>query len=721
MFGKKTNSAINGTASSTDNASSSMSNLGASGGSASKGLDKASGSAKKLKKELNGLASFDEMNVLKEASDNGSGGSGGSGGAGGVGGLGDFDLSMFDELDKGVSDVDKIYDRIMGIAHTIGDIAGQGFKLSFGDTNFDGILNHINSIKDSLKSIGTDPNITNAIQNWSNAVLFNLGRMVGAVSRYATNIAEAFIGSIDKYLSQNLDRIKGFIANVFNISSQSWSLKGNLYQALGEISDVFKGDTAKQIGADIIAIFANPIMSITQLIMKFSRDFINILVKPIVDNVSSIKVAYVETFQAMQTITGTFSETLTYVGDKINEVYDSHVSPFLQNFATGISDTFSKFLEMYNEYIAPTVQRMASQFNELWTNNLKPFVDEFAELVGSIWDLLNTLWNVALKPLIDWIAKNVIPAVTPVLEKIWNLAVKVMGGIIDCAKNIMIVLKDVITFLTAVFSGDWEKAWENIQNVFNDIWTGITENQKNWGDIMNSLVETAMEALKQSIILRFTAIKDFINTNLNNIKNSWNSAWNVLMNGATNAWNGVRNVFSNVATFFGNTFSTAWNKVKSIFSTGGAVFTGITEGIVGQFKRIVNGIIGGINRVVATPFNAINTTLNRLRNINIAGMTPFSGIISRINVPQIPQLARGGVVDRATIAMIGEQGKEAVVPLENNTSWIDKISDQIAQSIGNDGQPIQLTVKIGEDTIFDRFIENIKEKNFETNGEAFSI
>lgn len=721
LFGKKTNSAINGTASSTDNASSSMSNLGASGGSASKGLDKASGSAKKLKKELNGLASFDEMNVLKEASDSGSGGSGGSGGVGGVGGLGDFDLSMFDELDKGVSDVDKIYDRIMNIAQVIGNIAGQGFKLSFGDTNFDGILNHINGIKESLISIGTDPNITNAIQNWSNTVLFNLGRMVGAVARYGTNIVEAFVGSIDNYLSQNLQRIQNAIVNIFSISSDIWNMKGNLYQALGEISDVLKGDTAKQIGADMIAVFVNPIMSITQLVMKFSRDFANIFIQPIVDNVGKIKVAFENTFSGIQIITGTFSEALTYVGDKINEVYDNHVSPFLQSFATGISDTFGKFLDVYNQYVAPVLQNMATQFSELWNTHLKPFVDEFAGLVGSIWDALTAFWNGVLKPLVDWLIQNVIPAVVPVLEKIWNVVIKVVGGIIDYVKNIMAVLKEVITFLTAVFSGDWDKAWESVKNIFNNIWTGITDNLKNWCDLMNSLIELAIEALKQSIILRFNAIKDFISTNLNNIKNSWDSAWNALKTGATNAWNGVKNVFSNVATYFGNIFSNAWNKVKSIFSTGGAVFTGITEGIVSQFKRIVNGIIGGINRVVATPFNAINTALNRLRSINIAGMTPFSGIISRINVPQIPQLARGGVVDRATIAMIGEQGKEAVVPLENNTSWIDKISDQIAQSIGNDGQPIQLTVKIGEDTIFDRFIENIKEKNFETNGEAFSI
>jgi hypothetical protein len=48
-----------------------------------------------------------------------------------------------------------------------------------------------------------------------------------------------------------------------------------------------------------------------------------------------------------------------------------------------------------------------------------------------------------------------------------------------------------------------------------------------------------------------------------------------------------------------------------------------------------------------------------------------------ISVPQIPKLARGGIVDQATLALIGERGKEAVVPLENNTEWIDKLVERL--------------------------------------------
>lgn len=43
----------------------------------------------------------------------------------------------------------------------------------------------------------------------------------------------------------------------------------------------------------------------------------------------------------------------------------------------------------------------------------------------------------------------------------------------------------------------------------------------------------------------------------------------------------------------------------------------------------------------------------------------------------IPMLAKGGVVNSATLAMIGEDGKEAVLPLENNTGWIRELAEKL--------------------------------------------
>ena len=86
---------------------------------------------------------------------------------------------------------------------------------------------------------------------------------------------------------------------------------------------------------------------------------------------------------------------------------------------------------------------------------------------------------------------------------------------------------------------------------------------------------------------------------------------------------------------------------------------------------------------------------------------------------KIPAYAMGGIVDKPTFAMIGEAGKEAVMPLERNTGWIDELATRIASKGGTGGTPMQIVIKLGEETIFNKLYENMSEKAFETNGEVF--
>ena len=131
--------------------------------------------------------------------------------------------------------------------------------------------------------------------------------------------------------------------------------------------------------------------------------------------------------------------------------------------------------------------------------------------------------------------------------------------------------------------------------------------------------------------------------------------------------------------------------------------------LVGIFKYPINLIIDGINSFISG-----------LNNIKIPDWVPAVGG-KGINIPKIPRLAQGGVVDKPTIAMIGEAGKEAIIPMESNLGALEKLSTMIGDKICWNGQPIQLVVKIGDDTILDRFIEGINNKNFETNGGVFNI
>ena len=529
-----------------------LSNVTENANNASNAVGGIGNSAKKTAKELKkSLAGFDEINKLDDNSD--SSGAEGSGGAGGMD-FGTADLSA--AVENSTSALTPFIDKLRELAH----IFKEGFKISFGDTNFDGILEHLRNIKKTLIEIWADPAVLNSANNWANTLMYTLGQATGAVSRIGVNIAEFLVGSIDLYLQQNAGRIKNFIVNMFDISSEGMTITGNFAQALGEISDVFKGNTAKQIGANLIAIFANPLMSILEIGLKFSRDIIGILLQPIIDNSDKIREAIENTLPPIETITGTLSDTFTYIGDKCNEVYDTYLSPFFESLKTGISDTFGKFLDIYNEYIVPFLDYVANGFNDLWEQHLKPLVDKLGEFIGSIIELLQMLWENWLKPLIDWIIENVVPRVIPVLESIWNTVSSVFGAIADTIGGIIETLTGLIDFIVGVFTGDWDKAWEGIKTFFSGIW-----------NTMKGIVSTIWNAIKGVISIGINAVKVTISTALEAIKSVWNRIWTALKTTVTNIFQGI------------------WNTIK-----------GVINSILSGIEAMANGIVRGVNKIIDT-------------------------------------------------------------------------------------------------------------------------
>ncbi len=517
-------------ADSVETVSSGVSDLATGAEDASNAVGGIGDSAKKTAKELKKtIAGFDEINKLEDTSSSSGGGGGGSASSG---------ATTKDSLD--VSSVIKedttAFNGLIERAKELASIFKSGFQLGFGDTNFDGILTHFESIKNSLIDIFTDGKVIGSFNNMLNQFSMTLGQVVGSVARIGTNIAEGLIGSIDNYLSQNTARIKDFIVSMFDIGAKDLKLTGDLWQALGEISDIFSSDTAKQIGADIYAMFYNPLMSVIEVVAQFGVDLRNVLLQPIIDNADQIKETFQNLLVPIQKITGKISEAVTYMGDTIKKTYNKSISPFLKKIATGFSDTFKKFLDVYNQYFIPVIDGIAEKLTPLWNEHIKPLVDNIGSFITSVMELLTVLWETILKPVIDWIVANVLPIIAPILEGLWDTIINVFGGIADTIGGIINVFKGLIDFIVGVFTGDWEKAWGGIKTIFSGIWDAISGIVGVVWDAITGIIETAIET-----------IKTVISNILNGIKNIF-----------TNIWTGIKN-------FIFNTFNSMLDKIDSVF------------------------------------------------------------------------------------------------------------------------------------------------------------
>lgn len=138
----------------------------------------------------------------------------------------------------------------------------------------------------------------------------------------------------------------------------------------------------------------------------------------------------------------------------------------------------------------------------------------------------------------------------------------------------------------------------------------------------------------------------------------------------------VPQILSALFAAFVNLFTNLWEKLKSVFTTFAANFG---ENLGNAIKGAINGVIGFLEGFLNTPIRAINgliDTINSIPGIDIGKLSEF----------HLPRLAQGGITTGPTTALIGEAGKEAVIPLEQNTeNWTRPLAKALADQFEEEG------------------------------------
>ena len=173
----------------------------------------------------------------------------------------------------------------------------------------------------------------------------------------------------------------------------------------------------------------------------------------------------------------------------------------------------------------------------------------------------------------------------------------------------------------------------------------------------------------------FGGVVDFLAGVCQNIGDFFGGLWTGLIEGIQNVWNFFTGIFSGIGEFLGN----VWN---TITSTLGQFIAKFGEFIGGIFKGAINGVLAFIEGFVNLPIDALNGFIGII-NGAFGWIGVDIGYIDRI---QLPRLAQGGYADGATTAIIGEEGKEAVLPLEQNTdNWAGLLASTLVDEMEAEG------------------------------------
>ena len=441
------------------------------------------------------------------------------------------------------------------------------------------------------------------------------------------------------FLFDWIDKAKKLLATLFDPIKEAWDNKGKAF--IDSLKNAFEGIKSLGIAvfSSIFEVWTNGAgQKIVENILEMWTDVFNI--------VGALSQALANAWNNAgngTAIIQAIADIFIGIQDIINSIANSLLNCFMSdNFQSALNVVLGILADLFGY-----AQEIMAWVVTMYETYVAPVVDKVLDCISRIIIAIGSVWEF-LKPIIDTF-----------IGVIMNIREQVIAGWCGIIDGIIDALNGLMDFITGVFTGDWSKAWEGLKTYLGGITDAIASS-------FTGLFNTIRAVFKGDwdIIVSIWSVVStwFNNAVIKPLANLFNGIWNTMKNGAQNAWNGIKNIFSSVATFFKNIFGNAWNGVKNIFSSGGRIFSGIKDGIFNAFRSVVNTLIAGINKVVSIPFNAINGALKTVRDISFLGIEPFKGLIKLVNVPQIPSLETGGVLDKETIVRVAEYSNASSNP-----------------------------------------------------------
>lgn len=226
----------------------------------------------------------------------------------------------------------------------------------------------------------------------------------------------------------------------------------------------------------------------------------------------------------------------------VEETWTTYVVPVLDSAKTAIQSLWEIVIQFWEGIVYPIIQEIMAVILELWNDSLKPLWDKITDLVQSVIALVQVLcqwvvaiiaaivqavlelWNQVLAPLISWLLATFGPVFKDVFNAIGTVVKTIIKVICDKIDMALTALKGIIDFLTSVFKGDWEGAWNAIKQIFFGVFDSL---HKKAADVLNGIKELVGNVVQ--------GVKDLVNGlgDLGGaIANKVSSAWNAVTSGS---------------------------------------------------------------------------------------------------------------------------------------------------------------------------------------------
>lgn len=575
--------------------------------------DAASGASKAAKELRKTLAPFDEINLLQKPQETSGGGGGGGGGVSSD----ILDPRLADAVSKMSLGLEDIQMKANKVRDALLEFFGFDYVEEFNPETgeFEKKLQWF-SDRFEANLINKFPQWSNTItalfDNWSKIIdgFKNLFQSIGTVFDAVKQKVKDFIASLNlderfaNAIKNLADNLNGLAQWITDHSDQI----ANFILLIGGVVAAFKGfnlvkgyltpiiATVTKIAPIVVKLtsFVAPILAIVTAVAllyqnseSFADAFRNLFgtivdsFKPIADSVvtlvsriwESMKQLWEEHLQpmiagigdAMAPILNTLSvlwETLSSLFQSIMEMlgtmWETVVAPILGALADAITGLMGIIKQLWEEVIGPVIENILESLPDLFDGTIKPVIEKVSQILGGLIELILALLTNVLMPIISWLIDVLGPTIRNVVNAVWNAVEPIIISIMGIIDGVLLALKGVIDFLVGVFTGDWQRAWLGIKEIFAGIWNAIVK-------VLEAVINTIIGAVNAAIGFLWGALQSFVN--------------------------GILSVVNRVASVLGYSISLSWGSpppaigsvtIPTVAMAAGGVVTGPTNAIIGE-------------------------------------------------------------------------------------------------------------------------------------------
>ena len=191
----------------------------------------------------------------------------------------------------------------------------------------------------------------------------------------------------------------------------------------------------------------------------------------------------------------------------IKGAWDIYGQPILDGLALGFQFVRDILSDVYYNLVKPVLEEIMQQIDWLWSEHLKPLWDNLMEFFGAFAEMVLAIWNEYIYPWVQQMVDIFAPILAEAIKFVVDAFATAFAKISDIVSAVIRILKGLCEFVTGVFTGDWEKAWNGIKDIFGGVWDGIV-------GVLKGAVNTVIDminAVLRAVALGVNAIIDKIN------------------------------------------------------------------------------------------------------------------------------------------------------------------------------------------------------------------